>query len=90
MKDTQALLALRQARERFDLIFLDPPYRMDTAPVCRSILEMGLMKEEGIIVVEHARETPPAVQPPLECFDSREYGAAGLRFYRIARKDGSP
>lgn len=85
MKDTAALTALEKAGETFDLIFLDPPYRMDTAPICQMILEKGLLAPGGTIVVEHGRETPPAIQPPLILTDHREYGAAGLGFYEITR-----
>lgn len=90
MKDTAALSVLRQEGARFDIIFLDPPYRMDTAPVCRAIVEGGLLAPDGVVVVEHGRETPPRIDSPLCMFDQREYGAAGLRFYRLAGKDESP
>ncbi len=87
MKDTAAISALKQQGDAFDLIFLDPPYRMDAAPVCAAILEAGLLREEGMIVVEHGRDTPPDVAPPLALSDRREYGAAGLSFYVWPQKD---
>ena len=90
MKDTLALRALEKAGEQFDLIFLDPPYRMDTAPVCRDILAKGLLAPGGIIVVEHGRDTPPAIAPPLTVYDHREYGAAGLGFYGVEGEEGCP
>ena len=83
MKDTAALALLKARGDGFDLIFLDPPYRMDAAPVCRVILETGLLRHGGMIVIEHARETPPRIEPPLVMTDHREYGAAGLGFYQI-------
>ena len=86
MKDTAALSALRERKDSFDLIFLDPPYRMDTAPVCRAILEANLLRPGGVIVIEHGRETPPRIEPPLILTDHREYGAAGLGFYHIAEE----
>lgn len=82
MKDTAALSALQKKGDAFDLIFLDPPYRMNTAPVCQMIMEYGLLKPEGMIVVEHDRNTPPDILPPLTQTDHREYGAAGLGFYQ--------
>ena len=87
MKDTAALAALRARGDGFNLIFLDPPYRMDTAPVCRAILEAGLLRPGGMIVIEHGRETPPHIDPPLTLTDHREYGAAGLGFYQISGED---
>ena len=87
MKDTAALGALQARGDKFDLIFLDPPYRMDTAPVCRAILEAGLLRPGGMIVIEHGRETPPHIDPALTMTDHREYGAAGLGFYQISGED---
>ena len=83
MKDTAALAALQEQKDSFDLIFLDPPYRMDTAPICRGLVAAGLLRSGGMIVIEHGRETPPRIDPPLALTDRREYGAAGLSFYQI-------
>ncbi|MBR3742100.1 MAG: 16S rRNA (guanine(966)-N(2))-methyltransferase RsmD [Clostridia bacterium] len=86
MKDTAALAAFKEQKTGFDLIFLDPPYRMDTAPVCRAILAADLLKSDGMIVIEHGRETPPRIDPPLMLTDRREYGAAGLSFYQFSEE----
>ena len=88
MKDTAALAALQKQGDAFDLIFLDPPYRMDPSPVCRMIMDMGLLKTGGMVIVEHSRETPPDIQPPLALTDCREYGAAGLSFYQRMGEEG--
>ena len=87
MKDTVALSTLEREGSAFDLIFLDPPYRMDTAPICALIAGMGLLKKDGVIVIEHGRETPPDVKAPFERFDHREYGVTGLSFYRYAEEE---
>ena len=86
VKDTAALASLQARGDSFDLIFLDPPYRMDTAPVCRAILEGNLLRPGGLIVIEHGRETPPQIAPPLTLTDHREYGAAGLSFYQLGER----
>ena len=86
MKDAAAIEFLEKAGEAFDLIFLDPPYKMDVSDVCQR-LEKALLAPDGIIVAEHARETPPRVSPPLQCFDAREYGATGLSFLRRETSD---
>ena len=90
MKDTAALSMLQKNGDAFDLIFLDPPYRMDTAPICQAIVERGLLKRDGTIIVEHGRETPPHIAPPLRLCDHREYGAAGLSFYRLREEEEAP
>ncbi|MBR4359329.1 MAG: 16S rRNA (guanine(966)-N(2))-methyltransferase RsmD [Clostridia bacterium] len=82
MKDTAALDALARAGESFDLIFLDPPYRMDPAPICAALAEKGLLSRDGVIVTEHSRERTPDVPLPLALSDRRNYGIVGLSFYR--------
>lgn len=81
MKDVAAMEQLEKAGESFDLVFLDPPYRLDTAPVCAR-LEKRLLAPGGIIVAEHAKETPPVPSSPLVCVDQRTYGITGLSFFK--------
>ena len=88
LKDTAALTALGKKGDSFDLVFLDPPYRMSTAPICEMIERLGLLKKDGVIIVEHSRETPPDIAPPLELTDRREYGVTGLSFYRHTGEEG--
>ncbi len=87
MKDLAAVEALEKTEAPFDLIFLDPPYKMDCSALCGR-LEKKLLAPDGIIVVEHARETPPKALPPLQCGDRREYGITGLSFLERMSKDG--
>ena len=51
--------------------------------MCRAILDAGLLRPGGMIVIEHGRETPPRIDAPLMMTDHREYGAAGLGFYQL-------
>ena len=83
MKDTQALKALHGQGCAFDLIFLDPPYRMETESVCGLIQEYGLLKKDGMLVIEHSRSRRPALPAPYIETDHREYGAAGLTFFAL-------
>ena len=87
MKDTAALETLAREGKAFDVIFLDPPYRMDPAPICAALAEKGLLSREGVIVVEHSRDREPNVPPPLTLSDRRGYGIVGLSFYRWAGKE---
>lgn len=80
--DSAALTTLKKEGAQFDLIFLDPPYRMDTAGICARLEKEGLLAEGGIIMVEHARETPPSPPDSLVLVDRREYGATGLSFFK--------
>lgn len=78
---SDALDRLAAARERFDVVLLDPPYAAPFEPAMTAAA--ALLTPDGVVVLEHARrrETPPAVGP-LE--RTREIGAgdSALSFYR--------
>lgn len=80
--DSAALTTLKNEGAQFDLIFLDPPYRLDTSAVCARLEKDRILAEGGLIVVEHAKETPPTPPDTLTLVDKREYGVTGLSFFR--------
>ena len=70
--------------EPFDLVFLDPPYRMlevyDQA--AHALLEKKLLPPGAILVMEHASECTLPLTPPFAVCDERTYGAAGVSLVR--------
>ncbi len=80
MEDQKAMGVLENKEDKFDLIFLDPPYRMDMTENL-SRLQKGLLAEGGMIVVEHDRATPPQTPEGLVLSSRREYGMTGLSFF---------
>ena len=78
----RAITKLRLERRQFDLIFLDPPYRMtNTDEMLHEIVKNELLHREGIAMVEHATATPPRETEALPCVDARKYGDTSIRFY---------
>ncbi|MDO4280312.1 MAG: 16S rRNA (guanine(966)-N(2))-methyltransferase RsmD [Peptococcaceae bacterium] len=73
------------AGERFDLIFLDPPYRKDLyEPVFFSILKYHFLSECGILVSEHAKSVPFSYEHnSLTCYKTKSYGDTVLNFFRM-------
>lgn len=83
--DALAVLRRLASRgDRFDLVFVDPPYATDLAAT--SLRELGagsLVAPGGIVVVEHDRRRPPATESGcLIQADSRRYGDTAVTFYR--------
>ena len=76
------LACLEQARGQFDLIFIDPPYRMEYGEkALKKIAERGLLSENGIAMYE--RDIPfEGEVDGLEKYDERKYGKAYLTFFR--------
>ena len=77
---------LRTLRERFDLIFLDPPYEAGLLePALAHIAEFDILAPGGILVAEHpAGRTLPALQPPYSIHRTYRYGKIGLTVYHRA------
>ncbi len=71
---------------KFDIIFMDPPYRLvpDLAKQASEvILRGGLLKEDGILIVEHAKDMPPDESAmALLQFRSCSYGLTVITFFK--------
>ena len=75
---------LRRPSGPFDIVFLDPPYRMELAPLLRQIAGAGIVKPEGIVIAEHfKKQASPARADGLELTREAVYGDTVLAFYRM-------
>ncbi len=71
----------------FDLIFIDPPYKLDYGvPAMEKIVKRGLLSEDGIIVYERDRAFVGEVKG-LEKYDERKYGKAYLTFFKKSKEE---
>jgi len=72
---------LRNAHERFDLIFADPPYAMPgIAQIPQLIFGCHLLKPDGILIVEHGKELNLKTLPNFA--EERNYGQSVFTFYK--------
>ena len=80
-----ALNYLAKSKQKFDLIFLDPPYRTDFSDkAIEKILELDLLSKEGIIILEtdDANKEETIKKEYIQIFDKRIYGRVILIFIR--------
>lgn len=77
---------LDEQKEKFDIIFIDPPYKMDIAiDSVKRIIELKLLAKDGIIIIEtdeEERERKELEKIDLELYDVRKYGRVKLLFLR--------
>jgi 16S rRNA (guanine(966)-N(2))-methyltransferase RsmD len=72
---------IKGAREAFDFIFADPPYDLpllETIP--EVIFKNGLLKEQGLLVVEHGKHTDFSAREHF--VEQRVYGSVNFSFFR--------
>jgi 16S rRNA (guanine(966)-N(2))-methyltransferase RsmD len=75
-------VATRLDQDRFDIIFLDPPYGADEMASALAAAA-GIATSDTRVVIEHARrDEPPAEAGQLRLTRSLSSGDSGLAFYR--------
>ena len=79
---------LRACGEKFDVIFLDPPYQTNLLEQCiEKITRFDILREHGVIVCESGTEwTIPPLEPPYEAGREYRYGQIKLT---VCRRAGS-
>ncbi len=78
----KAAAKLKEQGKRFDLIFLDPPYRMtETGGICDRLAELGLLAEEALLVIEHRKGLPPSPGPAFALHRTKGYGDTEISFF---------
>ncbi len=78
--DSDALAYVGTTREKFDFIFLDPPYADDARGVVEAIAKNGVLNDGGRIIYEHSGKTVGEIDG-ARLVDTRVYGIAVFDFY---------
>lgn len=73
---------VKHAGTTFDLIFADPPYAYeDYETLIDEIFERGILAEDGLLIIEHGKETTLENRPHFEFM--RKYGGVHFSFFKI-------
>ena len=77
---------LEGLKEKFDVIFIDPPYKQDIAvKAIKKIVDLKILSKDGIIILEtdeEERELEELKEVKIEVYDKRKYGRVKLLFIR--------
>jgi len=94
----RALKNLASEKAQFDIIYFDPPYNSELyAPVMWVIAKHDLLAEDGVVIVEHRRQSP--LQPNydrLRPYRQLAQGESHLTFFGVeavtpdAESDSAP
>ena len=81
----QAMDELSKTGCRFNLVFLDPPYRMtETGEICEILALRDLLTKDSLLVVEHRRSCLPKLSDKFTLEQTRKYGDTEISFVRYA------
>ena len=69
---------------KFDIVFVDPPYRSGVyQDVLSTLIECDLLSYDGVVVCEHLAEIDlPQTVAGLQVYDSRKMGTVKFDFYK--------
>lgn len=69
-------------KESFDFIFIDPPYDLPQLPQLPGrVINQGMLKEGGILVLEHSSTRTLAAHPNHT--ETRKYGYSSFSFFQV-------
>lgn len=86
-----ALRYVPRCRERFDIIFADPPYVLREIPeIPDLVMKSGILNDGGVFVLEHGKKQNFSSHPNL--IDHRSYGSVNFSFFAnaVTRTQESP
>jgi 16S rRNA (guanine966-N2)-methyltransferase len=80
----RALVSLARAGERFDVVFLDPPYDGGALGAALAALGEGtLTAPDALVIAQHRTKQPPLTAVgTLTAFRTRRFGETTLTFFR--------
>ncbi len=84
----RAIKALAKREARFELVMLDPPYRLKIADeLILQMEEAGIIGEQSTIVVEYeAGHAYPEQIGQFQAVRTAEYGETAIRIYKYAQE----
>ncbi len=84
----QAAAELIRDGRQYDLVFLDPPYRMTDLRDVFTTLEK-LLADDGLVVLEHEAKAEITAGEAFTETDRRQWGYCGISFYRLMKERGN-
>ena len=80
-EDILCSLDLNSFKQKFDIIFLDPPYKENNInSLIRSIIEIKLVKNNGIIIIHRLKKQEDIFPDTFKIIEKKTYGISKIIF----------
>lgn len=83
MKAETAVEVFQQHARRFDIIFLDPPWKLGVSSQVSDALHT-IVPSNGLLICEHPTEEPSPDFFAFQCVRDKHYGDTAVSFYQKA------
>ena len=75
-----AFVYLRKTTEKFDIVFADPPFDLNSVnEIPDAVFTNDILEEDGIFILEHSKENNFASHPHFT--ETRRYGKVNFSFF---------
>lgn len=83
--DAYDFISMKSETRKYDIIFLDPPYRSEELRKLLPVLGKGsALRDSGVVIVEYLSKTVvPDIIDRLRLVKKYKYGDTGLALYRL-------
>lgn len=86
----QAIKQMHGRQAKFDLVFLDPPYRLtDLSIFCDALADDDLLADGAMMVLEHSIGVTPQLDDRFQLYKERKYGDSEIHFYLYKREENA-
>jgi len=86
-----ALQFLQVAAAPYDIVFIDPPFKLQLVePVCAALSQRQLLREHALVYVEMgATEPPPRLPPGWDLHREKHAGGVTYRLFSVGPSDNT-
>lgn len=84
LHNRDAAIYLKNCRQKYDIIFMDPPYQKNmSAQAIKLIIQNDLLKEKGLIISERSKKEKAEEHDGLKIIKNRKYGNSLITIYQL-------
>ena len=77
-------LNLREFKQKFDIIFLDPPYKeTEIGKLLSSLINENILKQDGIIILHRHKKQIDSLPNQIKILEEKKYGISKIIFCNI-------